>query len=261
MPLVIHETTDNDLVFPINYGRGHDPDQVVPMMFAPPGDMELIPESEWDARIQEQEEQESSLTHLYRRSGMKHLDQGQSNYCWGHSLVHTAMLSRLSRNLPLVPLSAFGVCAPIKNGRNDGGWCGLSAQFARDRGIPSQTFWPQGDFDYRKYAARDDVWQNAALHKITEDYVDLTRPVWGQNLTVQQVATCLLLNIPVVLDFNWWGHSVCGIRWKKIENGSYGPEILNSWKGWGDNGLATLQGSRGRPDGALATRSTVPSNV
>ena len=130
--------------------------------------------------------------------------------------------------------------------------CGLSARFAREVGYPSVAFWPADSMD-RKYD-NSETWNNAKLYRIEQDYVDLTRDVWGQNLTFDQVATCLLLNIPCPCDFYWGGHSVCAMRLVRISAGHYGLRILNSWKGWGEKGFATLAESKSIPNGAVATR-------
>lgn len=260
--LIIDDSTPNDVPFDPQFARGAVPRDysVDPVeMFAAPSEMPLIPRSEWDARIDEQETQQSSLKHLYRRAGWTNLDQGQNGYCWAHSVAHTVMLQRTAANQPFVPLSAYAVAAIIKGGRNEGGWCGLAAKFIRDVGIPSQQFWPQGDrrLSHDTAAMRE----NAAMHKVTEDWVDLTRPVYNQSLTFDQLASCLLLNIPCAVDFNWWGHSVAAVRLVRVEAGSYGIEILNSWLNWGDHGLAVLRGSKAIPNGAVATRVTTASTT
>lgn len=254
--VLIDDDAPPDVAFDPRFARGlvpRDYSEHPREMFAPPAEIALVPRSEWDARIDEQEEQKSSLEHLYLRAGWENLDQGQVGYCWAHSTVHSVMLARTRDNQPFVPLSAYAVAATIKGGRDEGGWCGLSAKFVRDRGVPSQAFWPQGD---RGVRARDrpEVWENAGLHKITEDWVDLTRDVYDQSLSFDQVATCLLQNVPCPVDFNWWAHSVCAVRLVRVEAGSYGLLILNSWKNWGRRGLGVLRGRNAIPDGALATR-------
>jgi hypothetical protein len=47
------------------------------------------------------------------------------------------------------------------------------------------------------------------------------------------------------------------MRVVEVEPGSFGIEILNSWTdSWGQKGAGILRGSKGVPDGAVATRVT-----
>jgi hypothetical protein len=221
-PEVDGETKGHGLV-PRNFAV--DP----PEMFAPPSEVTIIPRVEWSERIKDQERNESSPTHV-------------------------VMLDRMKQNLPYVPLSAYAVAATIKKGRDEGGWCGLSAQFDKDRGIPSQARWPQGDRSYTKYDTPE-VWASAAMHKVEEDWVDLAKPVYDRNLSWDMTATCLLSNIPCALDFNHWSHSVCGLNLVEVEPGSFGILIWNSWSdSWSDRGMGILRGSKAVPDGAVAFR-------
>jgi hypothetical protein len=217
-------------------------------MFARPDGIPLIPEHEWDARIKEQEERESSLEHLYLRAGWENLDQNGDGYCWAYSTVHAAMLRRAADNQPYVRLNPHAVAAIIKGGRDQGGWCGLSAQFLEEHGCPSEEFWPV----HSRNIANDTpaMRANAALHKVTESWMDLQLPAYDRNLTRAQIVSCLLQNIPVALDFEWWGHSVCGARVIKGNDG-YGWRILNSWKGWGRRGLGDIFGSKTQTMGAV----------
>ncbi len=225
-------------------------------MFDPPKDMTLIPKSEWSARIKEQEAKQSRTSDVLRAAGIPSLDQDGVGYCWGHSSVGAVQALRALMNQPYVPLSAFAVCATIKKGADEGGWCGLSAKFIKEKGVPSQAIWPQGDRSYRKYD-KPETWANAALHKVSEDWVDLARDVYDQNLTFEQVASCLLANIPLAVDFNWWSHSVMGCDLAEIEPGSFGIRIRNSWSdSWEDIGFSVLRGSKTIPDGAVALRVT-----
>lgn len=261
---LITDSTSMDVCVPKGVRRGYverDFKKYPRTMFAPPSQLQLIPRSEWDARIQEQTDLKSSIKDIRNKADgggmMQCLDQNGKGYCWAHSTTHTVMLSNAVANNRFVPLSAYAVACKIKNFRDEGGWCGLSAEFARKNGIPSQAKWPQQSMNRSNDNA--DTWADAAKHVITEDWVDLTVDVYDQNLTFDQVATCLLCNIPVAVDFNWWSHSVCAIRLVRVEAGSYGLEILNSWgMSYGDNGTAVLQGSRATPDGAIATRVVTP---
>lgn len=266
MPSIIDDTTNNDVLFPAGYGRGCVPRDysVQPRTtFAPPKDMPLIPRSEWDARIKEQEETQSSLEHIRMRGAnggmIPSLDQNGQGYCWAYSVTGTVMLCRARDNQPYVRLSAHGVACKVKGFKDEGGWCGLSAEFIRSKGIPPVDVWPEKSMD----RANDNsaTWERAKLFMITEDWVDLDVPhVADQNLTEDQIATLLLTNQPCALDFAWWGHSVCGIRWVKVESGSYGIKILNSWGDqWEDNGMSILRGEKMKPMGAVCTRVTKAS--
>jgi len=232
-------------------------------MFASPFDMDIIEESDWDAYFDEQEEQQSSLEHRYLdgangEPAFVNLNQNGHGYCWSYSTGHSIMMDRLRRNLPPVRLNPHATAAIIKGGRDEGGWCGLSAKFGRESGYavegtgPGQ--WPlhSRSLKYDTPALRTEM----AKYKIEEDWTDLTQQVYDQNLTREQVATCGLNNIPGPRDYYWWSHSVCGIRWVRIERGSWGQLILNSWPNWGRHGLAVLRGSQAVCNGGLAIRLT-----
>lgn len=229
-----------------------------PEMFDPPRDLQLIPRSEWSARLKEQERLKARLSDL--RGDMASLDQNGRGYCWSHSTTSAVMLLRAINNQPYIRLSAYAIACKIKNFRDEGGWCGLSAKFWKEQGCPSAQFWPE------KSTSRSNdnptTWANAAKHKITEDWVDLTRDVYDQNLTFDQVATCLLSGIPCAVDFNWWSHSVCALDLVEVESGSFGLRIWNSWgDNWEDRGMGILRGSKAIPDGAVALRVTGGSTV
>lgn len=262
IPIIEADGPATDFSHPTDQRFGmvpRDYDECPETMFASPNEMDVIPEGEWDARFDEQEASESSLEHLFLRGGQPaftNLDQNGHGYCWAYSVGHSIMLDRLKRNLPAVRLNPHATAAIIKGGRDEGGWSGLSAQFAREVGYAVEGtgpgMWPLHSRDLRNDTP---VLRSAmALHKITEDWVDLTKRVYDQVLTTKQIATCGFNNVPVPSDFNWWGHAVCQVRWVRIEPGSWGPLILNSWKGWGRFGLAVLRGSQGIANGAVATR-------
>lgn len=261
--LIDDSTPDDGLLNPVvdgePKGRGYvDRDYALyPVeMFDPPGDMPLIPRSEWSARIKEQEEQKSRISDILLAAGIPSMDQGQSNYCWAHSTVGCVQALRAMMNVPYVPLSAYAVASTIMKGANDGGWSGLSAKFVRETGVPSQRTWPQGQF--RGTLDRAD----AALHKTSEEWTDLTRSVYDQDLSFDQLATCLLSNIPCPMDMNWWRHAIMACDLVEVEPGSFGIRIRNSWgPSWGEQGFGVLRGSKAIPDGALAIRVTGASTT
>lgn len=263
IPIINDDPSTKDIEFPTGatYGYVERDYNIYPQeMFAPPTEMKLIPESDWDAWYDEQEAQQSSLEHIFLPNGQPafvNLDQNGHGYCWAYSIGHAMMISRLASGQPMVRLNPHGPAAIIKGGKDEGGWCGLSAKFARDVGYPSTDFWPI----HSRSLSNDTpaMRANCALHKTVEDWADLTRQVYDQNLTKAQLATSLFRNQPCAVDYNHWSHSVCAIRWVRIERGSWGVLILNSWKDWGRFGLGVLQGSKAIPNGAIGMRTTTAS--
>lgn len=257
---------DRDHLFPKDGSFGHVPrdyEEDPQSMFASPTEIELVPTSEDDARYDEQEATKSSLEHIYLSGpngepAFVNLDQNGNGYCWAYSTGTAIMLDRLKQNLPPLRLNPHGPAAIIKGGRDEGGWCGLSAKWARENGYPVEGTGP-GQWPLHSRNLKYDTPEcraEMAKHKVLEDWCDLSRQVYDQNLTERQLATCGFNNIPAPSDFNWWSHSVCQVRWVRIERGNWGPLILNSWKGWGRYGLAVLQGSKRTANGALAFRMT-----
>jgi hypothetical protein len=220
-------------------------------------DMVVYPRSEWDARIKEKDETKSRLSDIRRMAAngqhMPSLYQGQSNFCWVYSTAGCVMLQRAVMNLPYVRLSPHALGCKIQNYRNQGGWSPLSMEWFVKVGCPSIEFWPERSFSRSNDTAK--TWENAKHYQVTEGWWDLSQNIYNRNLTFDQVATLLLSNVPCTLDYNWWGHSVLGLDLVRIEAGSYGIRILNSWSDqWGDKGEAILQGRKAIPDGSVAPR-------
>lgn len=232
---------------------------------APAFDLPLIPRSEWNGLIAKKTAEGSWLTDIRDRAMFgQRAPSGNQNgfgYCWNFSTRSAIQLCRARDNAPWVPLSGYAAAAIIKRGRDEGGWGIASTEWAAENGIPSQALWPEGsrDLKHDTPALRAD----AALRKITQ-WMDL-RP--GD---IDQLVTCLLLNIPVVSDFDWWGHSVCSVRvyqWQPF----LVTEIWNSWAdGWIQHGqrsgvkasgpgMGILEGSYAIPDGQVAPAVVMPS--
>jgi hypothetical protein len=250
---IIDDSTPAELLYPPGMGRGYDPAQVVPFMFAPPAEIPLIPESEWIPRIRDRKKYKSGLRDLWRAKKIgKVKDQNGQGYCWSYSTVRTIEYVRAINNLDYTPLSAHSVACKVKGFRDEGGWCGLSAQFIRANGVVPESHWPAKSMSRSLDTAAN--WEEAKKYRILEDFVDLTRAVYDQNLTWQQTVSCLLQNIPVVGDYNHWGHSVCLVDVDDLD-GEVVVDLDNSWtEAWGDDGTGKLRGSKKIPDGAVATR-------
>ncbi len=255
------------------------------------GTFPLIPFSEWRERIRDMKASKSRLSDIRRQgnngSPIPSLDQNGKGYCWAHSTTHAVMLARAVANLPYVPLSAYAVACIIKGYRDEGGWGAQSLDFARDRGIPSQANWPQQSMSRTHDNAA--TWENAALHKVTEGFIDLDAPVYNRTMSWQQQGTMLLSRCPIIGDHNDWGHSICemdlvdGLAHRtetRAESGKLatveefeliwavndeaiqgiGKNIWNSWAdSWGNMGEGTLTGSHAVADSATSVRSSHPS--
>lgn len=225
-------------------------------MFAGPETIQTIPESEWDARYDEQEATESSLEHIFLRGGQPafvNLDQNGDGDCWAYSTGHAMMLSALRDNRLNFRLNPHFIATYLK--RFNGGWCGASAKVASEVGCCEEGTGPD-DWPLHSHNTRlltPERLEAAARHRVTEDWRDLTKQVWSQNLTRAHLATCGFNNIPAPSDFNEMSHSMCQVRWVRIERGSWAPLILNSWKGWGRHGLGVLRNMDA--DGAVAIRT------
>lgn len=268
--MLINDATKPDDLFPTTHARGGiarnygtHPVGSYATIPAAAMDMPLVPRSEWSARIKERKELKARIRDIRRTAGpnggpISALDQDGIGYCWCHSATMGVMLTRAAMNEPYVRLSAFMVGCLVKNYQDRGGWGADAVDFIAKNGVPSVDLWPEQSMQRSRDTTT--MRENAAKHKITEGWIDLSDPVYDRNLTTDQVATILLTGGVVVGDFNWWGHSVILMDWDEIEPGSFGPIGLNSWSDqWGDLGEFTLQGSRADLDGGVGLRVVTPS--
>lgn len=176
--------------------------------------------------------------------------------CWAYSTGHAIMLARLLMNQPLRRLNPHSVAAIIKGGADEGGWCGLSAEFARRNGYAEEGTGP-GQWPLHSRNLKYDTPEcraEMAKFKSTEEWVDLNRPVYDVDMSMLAYSTALFNCMPSPSDFNFWSHSVCAIRRVRISRGNWGTLILNSWLGWGRFGLGVLEGSKAKPDSMLSIR-------
>ena len=220
---------------------------------ARPFDLPLIPESEWQERLDAIIAAKAQLSDV-RNRGMNgqpipSRDQDGYGYCWGHSSTSAALIVRAASGLPYADLSAFAVCCIIKNYRDQGGWGSESLEWIAKYGIPTSATWPQQST--KRSNDNEAMRAEAAKYKITE-WMDL------EPRDKNQFVTCLLMGIPVVTDLNWWGHSICTLDLVSLN--PFRTRIWNSWgDGWGDNGMGILEGKKAIPDGAIAPRVMMAS--
>lgn len=257
---IINDTTNNDVIFPSTFGRGHDPGQVPSKrpMFSPPSQIKKIPKSDWIPMIRERKKYKMGLRDLFKDKKIGPVkDQNGQGFCWSYSVARACEYARMIMGLEYVALSGHSVACKIKDFHDQGGWCGLSREYAGLHGYIPETLWPAKSMS-RVYDTAAN-WAEAEKYKIIEDYVDLTVPVYDQTIPYDLAISCLLQNIPVIFDLNWWGHSVLVCDVDEVD-GEEAPDGDNSWTpGWGDNGTFRLQGSKKIPDGAVAIRVLNPA--
>lgn len=244
---------------------------------------DLIPRAEWSERVRDKIAAGSQLSDVRSRADngqpIKSYDQNGQGYCWAYSTTAALTLARACSGLPHVRLSAHSVAWKIKKGRDEGGWCGLSMEFLQATGVMPESVWPAKYMGREKDTAAN--WEAAKAYSVTEGWVDLDAQVYDRNLTFDQVATLYLSNTPCAVDFNWWGHSVCGCdlvdgaQQRQTTRGAdgkllsleafdalwgmndgrtagFGQRIWNSWTDtWGAAGMGVLAGSKAVPDGAV----------
>jgi hypothetical protein len=251
----------------------------------------LIPRSEWAERCRDMAASQSRLSDI-RLAGnngqpIPSLDQNGRGYCWMHSGVSCVTLLRAVMGLPYVGLSAYGPACIIKRYRDEGGWGAQGMDFLAERGVPSEAHWPMQATNSRYDTP--ETWANAALHRVVEGWADMASAQYDRNLSFEQNATCWLSRIPTVADFNFWGHSVCGVdlvdgsrEWGVTRASSgklldlrafnafwgfdnpvttgFACRIWNSWgDSWSERGMGVLTGNKAIPDGSVAPRTTMAS--
>lgn len=213
-------------------------------------------------------------------------DQNGRGYCWIHSGCSALIAIRARDNMPYVSLSAYAGACLIKNYRDEGGWGAQGLDWIMERGLPDEKYWPQQSVS--RSNDKPETWENAKSYRLTEGWIDSSQAQYDRVLTFQQVVTCLLVGVPVISDFNWWGHSVCALdvvdgtsmrdstrtptgklmQLRKFEEywgidtvtTGFSIRIWNSWgDSWSDQGMGVLTGNKAIPDGATAPRVAVVS--
>ncbi len=225
--------------------------------FAKPFDLPLIPESEWQSRLDAQITAKAQLSDLRDRMGpgggpIPSRDQNGKGYCWAHSSTSAALICNALAGNPYADFSAYAVACIIKGYRDQGGWGAESLEWIAANGLPTSKTWPQQSMS--RSNDNPQMRAEAAKHKFTE-WMDLADS--GSQVKAQLV-TALLSGLPVVVDYNWWSHSVCA-----IDLVSLSPFRIRIWNSWGDswsaNGTGVLEERKALPNGALCARLITPA--
>ncbi len=216
-------------------------------------DIQLIPRSEWSARIKEQLEKKARVSDYCT---FEPVNQRQTNYCWAYCCTQAGTAMRLIQGLPFVLLSGSSVAAIIKGGRNQGGWTADAMKYMTATGASTVELYPQGTTQVIR-SVEVDRWR-PKLRSL--EWVD------AQSKRFDVAITAALLGLPTVVSYNWWSHAIMGCDAVEIEPGSFGLRIRNSWGNWGDkhdtNGLAgyqVLREGKGTPDDIQILRQMIAS--
>lgn len=229
--------------------QAHPPGYLKGVAAAFPSDL-LVPPADFPALIDLEKETRSSLVDVMKAQGVPSLDQGREGFCWAYSTSAAVMALHARDNHRVVPLSGHMVGCIIKGYRNQGGWNAQSLKFATEKGIASQAVWPQQSMS--RSNETPEMWADARRSRVVE-WWDLPN---GANAAKHALASLLIRKLPVMIDLNWWSHSIVALRlvsWDPFE-----IECRNSWgPDYGEDGFFRLKGSKAIPNGAASPRTLV----
>jgi len=202
---------------------------------APFSDDLLIPRSEWQARIEEQERNQSRVSDLVTAYKIPPKNQGRLNYCWIYAPVHAMELLRVRQGYGYKPLAAAQVGACIKRGRNVGGWGMEGVRWIGEHGIAAESDYGSRPEILGGYSSSV-MMAAASAHKLTE-WVEC------KPKSIDQLVSMLLRGYCGAIGLDWWHHEVtaCEAIWL---DGEVAVRIRNQWQGWGSNGFGILRGSK-----------------
>jgi len=212
----------------------------------------LIPRSEWPARIEALKKANAGLMALsYGKVPCS--DQDGLGFCWVHSAKNAAQFASYVQGQRIYELSAVSVGGPITGYRNEGGWPSVAVEYMQKHGAVGTALWPENDLD-SSYAKKAAVKGDYKKHRIAATIADL-----GETGNIfDECVTCVLLGSPVAVSYNWWGHAIVMVGVTE-QDGVYYGVFRNSWgDDWsgGDKGFFLMpEGTRsneGTPDDAQA---------
>ena len=195
----------------------------------------LIPEDEWKERIAEAREQKTMPIHRFEAANVIGKNQASTNFCWAYGITSTVEDMRMAEGQPYRRL-APATLGWLVNWQNGGSYL---SETIRD-----------GVYNERTFKAD---WKVDALRHKPSQWFDTDRS--SDRLMVRHCVSLLLIGVPLYIAYNWWSHALmmAGIEWDE-------SQLYNlKWIAWNshDDGRIELTGSRGVPDEAYGTRSSV----
>lgn len=208
-----------------------------------------FPEHEWDARIDEQIDLEARCSDF---CDFPAFDQDGLPTCWAIGTAQAATILRRCMGLPFVQLSGCSIAVPISGGHS-GGYEGEANEYAVEHGIASVGVWPENNTS-RSLNDKPEVQADRLLHKVLE-FLDMkTKANW---------ATAALCTKPGPFARNSMNHVMAHCDLVRIEAGSYGHRVRNSWHdSWGaknKHGFGGFAVYRETPDSGLIMNQITPS--
>lgn len=207
--------------------------------------LDVIPRSQWAQMLEAQEAAKSTLLDLRKSRGIQSLSQNGTSFCWINAPTQAIHYVRARMGQRKVLFSPASAGAPIKGFRNQGGWGSQGAEWIAEHGICPQEVWPANAIK-REYYTEENK-KIAAKYRIT-DWCEL------KPRSFDELATCMLLGLPVAIGLNWWSHEVLAVG-LACKDGKWFLPIDNSWgPGYGENGIGLLTEAKGRPDDSVCLR-------
>ncbi len=209
----------------------------------------LIPEDEWKERIAEANEKKTMPMHHFEAAGAPAKQQGSTNYCWAYGMTSTVEAMRLAEGQPWRRL-APATLGWLVNFRNAGYYLSETIRGASERGIASSDFAGDGTTNERSFKSG---WKEDALRHKPSEWFDTDRS--SEKLMVRHCVSLLLTGLPLYIAYNWWSHALmmAAVEWDESQRNNL------KWIAWNSHGDGRIEltGSRGVPDEAYGTRSTV----
>lgn len=250
--IIVDHGTNSDLTHPKEYGRGYIP--------APEGfgsiaedfpDEWLIPESEYQARIQEAEEKGERQSDMALNAGLPCKDQARTNFCFGNAPVHTLEYARMRQNQGYIELSAASVAAPLSDFRNNGGSGTEAMERIGDVGVMPVSVYPLNLVNGRQYFTDENL-KIAAKFRHTK---------WVNLRTKQQKFSYLLRRMGISSSgWPWWEHETADYDVIMLD-GEAALRGRNSWAmSYSYKGFFIVRGSRLNFDECIAPIDAIASN-